>query len=288
VDTSKLEYRNKFHRFQYNREQAFAPKFYKALKEQYQQFLTAYKSTGNTTTALMAISAMPIMAVLKPLYLDAGVHWGSYVYSTLPKAPKAAKRNKGLFIVPEIKRRAVIGFNQEMVDLINSYFEGDILNTSQGITETTRDLIRVVMQIANEEGRDLQWIEDQLTTESADLNRNRSRLIARTETVTATNQAGWFAAAKTGLLMVKEWLSASDNRVRPDHANVNGYKIGFEDYFTVGNNKMLLPGAKVQENGLPTEAKEVCNCRCVALYIPYRNMQGRLVEFDYGVGSLAV
>ena len=274
MDAARTSYLQKFHRFQYNREQAFAPKFNKALKEQYQQFLTEYKSTRNTSTSLMAVSAMPIMAVLKPLYIDAGVHWGSYVHSTLPKAPK------------KTKRRAVIGFNQEMIDLINSYFESDILSTSQGITETTRDLIRVVMQIANEEGRDLQWIEDQLTTESQDLNRNRSRLIARTETVTATNQAGWFAAAKTGLLMVKEWLSASDNRVRPDHANVNGYKIGFEDYFIVGNNRMLLPGAKVQENGLPTDAKEVCNCRCVALYIPYRNTRGALVEFDYGVWPL--
>lgn len=285
MDTSKLEYRNKFHRFQYNREQAFAPKFYKALKSQYAEFLTTYKSTRNTDTALMAISAMPIMAVLKPLYLDAGTHWGSYVYSTLPKAAKSVKRNKSLF---EVKRRAAIGFNQQMVDLINSYFEGDILNTSQGITETTRDLIRVVMQIANEEGRDLQWIEDQLTTESNQLNRNRSRLIARTETVTATNQAGWFAAAKTGFLMIKEWLSASDNRVRPDHDNVNGYKIGFEDYFQVGRDRMLLPGAKIQENGLPTSAGNVCNCRCVALYIPYRNMRGELVEFDYGIGVLAV
>lgn len=272
MDATRTSYLNKFHRFQYNRELAFAPKLNKALRAQYQEFLTTYKQTRSTDTALMAISAMPIMAVLKPLYIDAGVHWGSYVYSTLPKAPK------------KTKRRAVIGFNQQMVDLINSYFESDILNTSQGITETTRDIIRVVMQIANEEGRDLDWIEEQLTTESADLNRNRSRLIARTETVTATNQAGWFAAAKTGLLMVKEWLSASDNRVRPDHANVNGYKIAFDEYFQVGSSRMLLPGAKVQENGLPTEAKEVCNCRCVALYIPYRNHRGALVEFDYGVG----
>jgi len=281
VDASKLQYRNKFHRFQYNREQAFAPKFNKALKEQYQQFLIEYKSSRNTTSALMSISAMPIMAVLQPLYLDAGTHWGSYVYSTLPKAPKAAKRNKSLF---EVKRRAPIGFNQEMVDLINQYFKSDILSTSQGITETTRDIISVVMQIANEEGRDLDWIEEQLTTESTDLNRNRSRLIARTETVTATNQAAWFAAAKVGLLMIKEWLSASDNRVRTDHANVNGYKIGFEDYFQVGTNRMLIPGAKVQENGLPTDAKEVCNCRCCAIYTPYRNMRGELVEFDYNVG----
>lgn len=271
MDKSKLQYRDKFHRFQYNRELAFGPKINKALREQYRQFLSAYKATRNVTTSLMEISSYPIVSVLRVLYIDAGVHWGSYVYSTLPKAPK------------KTKRRGVIGFNQAITDLINSYFEGEILNTSEGITDTTRDLIRVVMEIANEEGRDLQWIEDQLTKESYDLTRNRARLIARTETVTATNQAGWFAAAKTGLLMVKEWLSASDNRVRPDHANVSGAKIGFKDYFTVGTDKLLIPGAKFQENGLQSSAKEVCNCRCVALYIPYRNHAGRLVEFDYGV-----
>ncbi len=218
----------------------------------------------------MAISSTPIAEVLRRLYADAGTHWGSYVYSTLPKAPHREKR------------RAPIGFNEEIVRLINQYFEGEILNTSEGITDTTRDLIRVVMQIATEEGRDFDWIEEQLTKESYDLTRNRSRLIARTETVTATNQAAYLAAAKTGLLMRKEWLSASDNRVRPDHAQVNGANVEFEDYFTVGADKLLIPGAKVQENGLESSAKEVCNCRCVCLYIPVR-INGRLVEHDYGL-----
>ena len=279
----KLQYRQQFHKFQQSREAAFAPKLFAALRTQYQQFLSSYRSTRNETTALMAISSQPIVAVLKPLYLDAGVHWGSCVYSTLPKAPKRTKS----YMSMQTKRRAPIGFNEEMIRLINAYFEGSILNTSEGITDTTRDLIRTVMQIANEEGRDLDWIEEQLVKESYDLTRNRSRLIARTETVTATNQAAYLAAAKTGLLMRKEWLSASDKRVRPDHAEVNGSNIGFEDYFTVGGTKMLLPGAKVQENGLPSEAKEVCNCRCVCLYIPVR-INGRLVEHDYGLWPVMV
>lgn len=275
MDSLRKNYINQFHRFQYNRELAFAPKFFKALRTQYQQFLINYKLHRNTTHALMAINSIPIQAVLKPLYIDAGINYGSLVYSQLPKVPK------------KIKRRAPLGFNQEMIDLINSYFEGDILNTSEGITDTTRNLIRVVMQIATEEGRDLDWIEQQLTIESYDLTRNRSRLIARTETVTATNRAAWFAAAKTGLKMNKEWLSASDNRVRPDHIAVNGNTTDFEGFFNVGGSMMLIPGAKVQENGLETPAKEVCNCRCVCLYIPIRE-NGRLIEWDYGVWPVMV
>jgi hypothetical protein len=259
----KAAYLAQFHKFQQNREKYFAPKLAAALREQYNQYLR--------TKDLSRISIEPIHSVLKKLYIDAGVHWGSLVYSQLPKKPV------------KVKRRAPIGFNEEMVAMINSYFAGDILNTSAGITDTTRNLIRVVLQIANEEGRGFDWITTQLTTESRDLTRNRSRLIARTETVTATNQAAFFAAAKTGLLMTKEWLSAGDNRVRLDHQMINGRIIGMTDYFNVGGSQMLLPGAKVQENGLETPAKEVCNCRCVCLFKPQRNHSGRLMEFDYGL-----
>jgi hypothetical protein len=267
------KHQQQFSHFQQNREKHFAPKIFAALKLQYQQFLHVYK--GDSHNALMAISSVPIHNVLKSLYQDS-VHYGSLVYSQLPKAPK------------KIKRMAPIGFNQEMIDLINHYFAGDILNFSEGITDTTRELIKAILQQATEEGRGYDWIVEQLTSGSNDLTRNRSRLIARTETVTATNHAAYFAAAKTGLLMVKQWLSAGDNRVRLDHEIVNGNKIGFDDYFQVGTNRMLLPGARVQENGLPTDAGEVCNCRCNVLYIPQRDHRGRLMEFDYGDTALGV
>jgi uncharacterized protein with gpF-like domain len=180
-----------------------------------------------------------------------------------------------------MKKTGSIGFNQGFIDLINRYFESGILKDCKGITDTTRNLIIAVLKTATEEGRSLDWIVNKLTIES-DLTLDRARLIARTETLTATNQAAYFAAAKTGLLMKKEWLSANDSRVRSDHQNVNGSRIDMEDYFTVGNSKMLLPGARTQQNGLPTPAGEVVNCRCQCLFIPQR-INGRLVEHDYGL-----
>ncbi len=267
---NRQSYLAQFHKFQQNREQHFAPKLFSALRSQYLDFIKAKQQGKSDSYALLNVSSHRIYSVLKVLYLDAGVHYGSLVYSQLPKAPK------------KLKRRAPIGFNEEITELINAYFEGDILNFSEGITDTTRDLVRVVLSIAYEEGRSLNWVVDQLTTESYDLTRNRSRLIARTETVTATNQAGFFASAKTGLLTKKIWLSAGDARVRLDHQLVNDSKIDMEDFFTVGDSRMLVPGARVQENGLPTPAKEVCNCRCVCLYEPVR-FNGKLVEYDYGI-----
>ena len=262
----RAAYIRQFQHFQQNREKHFTKKILKALREQYNQFLEAYK-VGDKD-ALIKISSSGIRGVLKELYLDSR-HWGSLVYSQLPKAPKTQKR-------------APMGFNEEFIQWIKNYFESDILQICEGITNTTRDIIQTVLKNATDEGRNLNWIVDKLTTESEELTRNRARLIARTETVTASNRASYFAGAKTGLLMKKEWLSARDNRVRLDHQMVNGSRIDMEDYFTVGDSKMLLPGARTQENGLPTPAKEVCNCRCGVVYIPVR-VNGALVNFDYGL-----
>ena len=255
--------RQQFNNFQQSREKFFAPKIYSAIKGQYQQFIKAKKNGLSNDHALEHITSTGVYSVLKYLYKDS-IHYGSLIYSTLPK--KLAKR------------RAPIGFNEVMVQLVNQYYNGQILNTSEGITDTTRDLIRVVLQIANEEGRSINWVVDQLTNETSDLNRNRSRLIARTETVTSMNGAANMAAMQTGLKYKKEWLSANDNRVRPDHELVNGSRIDMEDYFWVGGSRMFVPGARSQKNGLPTPANEVCNCRCTCLYIPQRNASGQLIS----------
>jgi uncharacterized protein with gpF-like domain len=267
---NRSAYLKQFHKFQQNRELHFAPKIKSAIKEQYSQFIKAKSNGLSDAHALEHITSTSIQSAIKPIYHDA-IHYGSLIYSQLPKSPK------------KLKRRAPIGFNDNMVRLINQYFNSEILNTSEGITETTRDTIRVIMQIANEEGRSINWVVDNLVTETQELTRNRARLIARTETVTATNGAGNFAAKQTGLKYQKEWLATMDSRVRPDHANVNGSRVNMEDYFLVGDSQMSVPGARVQKNGLPTPAGEVCNCRCTCLYLPQKNAQGQYIEQDYGV-----
>ena len=217
-EMDKASYFRQFEHFQQNREKHFTKKILNALKIQYNEFLQSYKSEH--TDALQSITSAPIREVLHELYLDSR-HYGSLVYSQLPKAPKTQKR------------RAPMGFNEEFIRMINDYFESEILTVCEGITKTTREIIQEVLKQATEEGRNLNWIENELVKENEDLTRNRARLIARTETVTASNRASYLAAAKTGLKMKKEWLSAGDKRVRPDHQTVSGSRIDMEDFFLV-------------------------------------------------------
>lgn len=85
----------------------------------------------------------------------------------------------------------------------------------------------------------------------------RATMIARTETVGALNEGEYSTAAQSGVMATKEWLSQGDDRVREDHALVDGARIPMEDVFPIG---VRYPG---DQEG---EADQVINCRCTLLY----------------------
>lgn len=264
----KHEYYLTFRRFQQGREKAFGPSINKALNKQIQQAIQAVKA--NSYNPQLKISSQQIHSTLRPLYLD------SIIYGAKVRA-----------FLNSQKARMPIGFNERMIQLMLQYFETDIMNTSEGITNTTRELVQRVLGNAALYGYGIDWQVNELEKLTA-LNYTRSRMIARTETVTAANQAGRFAAKETGLVLFKEWLSTRDNRTRGNPINgqkdianhwiMYGVTTGIDDYFTVENGvTMLQPGAKKQENGLPVPKRDVINCRCTTLYLPQRNSAGRLI-----------
>ena len=86
----------------------------------------------------------------------------------------------------------------------------------------------------------------------------RALTIARTETVGALNQGQFMAAADSGQIEGKEWLTQGDGKVRDSHAECEGEgMIAMDDTFSNGCN---YPG---DPDGDP---EEVINCRCSLLY----------------------
>lgn len=259
----------RFRLFQQSREKFFAPKINEALQKQYREF-TAHAHEG--LSALTRIDSGGIMQVIRHLYMDAGIVYGAKIRADFVKEGHRFTQHG-----TQLKARGAIGFSERMASLISEYFKTDILNTSEGITQTTRDLIRQVFTEAYTAGLSIDEIVKQL--EGTELSRVRSRLIARTETVTAANKGALFVAKDTGLLLNKIWLATSDKRTRDDHAEVNGNKIGRDDYFNVGGFDMLVPGDRGGHDGkLPVPAKELCNCRCTTTFETVRDAQGRLIR----------
>ncbi len=106
-------------------------------------------------------------------------------------------------------------------------------------------------RIRNKVGRDFsQW---------------KAARIARTEAAAASNMGTHEAARSADVETVKEWFSAEDSRVRPDHAAVHGQIREMEEPFNVVDSSLMYPG---DPSGPPGQ---IINCRCVALYHPRIN-----------------
>lgn len=91
----------------------------------------------------------------------------------------------------------------------------------------------------------------------------RSRLIARTEVVGASNFARLEAFTVMGddLIKAKRWLTTIDGRQRSTHAKLNGQLQPLDQPFVSSS------GAKAQHPGGFGKASEDCNCRCTFLPI---------------------
>lgn len=88
----------------------------------------------------------------------------------------------------------------------------------------------------------------------------RAKTIARTETHSASQDAGFQAAQSLGIDLVKRWVAVIDGRTREDHAAADGQMQPMHEPFLVGDEELMFPGD-------PTgDASEVINCRCVQVY----------------------
>lgn len=129
------------------------------------------------------------------------------------------------------------------------------------ITETTR--AQIIRGIARGEAEGLgvsgvaRFVRDLVPSMSV----QRANLIARTETHGAANYGANGAAKETGLTIRKEWVSASDDRTRDDHAEVDGQIVGIDEMFSVGGEGLAYPG---DPSG---SGENIINCRCAVSHI---------------------
>lgn len=235
---------HRFQRFVKRYEALYAPAFNKALREQVNQ----YVQSGT----LMAVTAEPIYRVLLDVYKSASVVWAHQSALQLRSSVN--------------KSRQPLGFSQRIIDLMKKYFGIDLLNIAQGITETTKKWIGEVLAQAAQLGWSFNAIVTKL--QALSFTKERSRLIARTEVVSAANAAATInakeTAAKTGLILNKIWIATRDNRTRLDHREVDRQVIGIDDNFIVGDFRMSQPGDRTKGAG----AAEICNCRCTVGFVP--------------------
>jgi hypothetical protein len=244
----------------------YSPKFKKELQNQV--------NTYCRTLDYNAISDKAIKKTIQKLHLAMGVKMAQ-------TSSKVVKRSvKGHYEALEVKSAETDLFSYTILQYLQTQ---GLDQLASDITNTTKEQIRRYLVQSAEQNLTLP--ETIVLLRGAGITDYRAELIARTETGKAANIGSMTGAVSTGLVTMKEWIAAKDNRTRRiprdqfDHLNMDGIKIPMDATFKLQNKKggfefMLHP---CDPSG---SAGDVCNCRCTLGFEAQRDKNGKLLKLQ--------
>jgi hypothetical protein len=256
----------------------YSPKFKKELQKQ----VDTYCRTQNFN----AISDKALKKTIYKLHLAMGTKMAQISESAVKKSVK------GVYVPMEFKSQKTDAFQYAIIQVLQN---DGLDQLAADITDTTKEQIRRFLIQSAEKNYTLPETIALLRTSG--ITDYRAELIARTETGRAANIGSMVGATSTGLVTIKEWISARDNRTRreprdhTDHLNMDGVKLPMEKQFQVPNNQLGL-GYELMDHPCDSKASaaNVCNCRCTLGYEAVRGANGKLLTLadNPPMGRIAV
>lgn len=275
---SKKQEIAQFERVNRRFEAKFMPKVQRAIHSQVTPVIAILKESGFTAAQTHLHSTVgndEMPKVIKELYRSVGTRWAQITYSKL--LPETRGQKFGFMF-----QRKGFGFNYEWTIFILNYLQQFLLDkiTFQ-IASTTRDALLRTLSVAVATGMSIDQTVDHL--KDWPYERFQAARIVRTETNRAANVGSTAQAQTSKWEQQKEWMSATDNRVRgnpvngqkdhADHWSLDGTKIDADDVF-----HDLRSGDQLQFPGDPkASAATTVNCRCKVSYTFKRDSNGDLI-----------
>lgn len=170
--------------------------------------------------------------------------------------------------VQEVKPKKIINYYYKD-GLNNFWYYFDLWSKQQAlakvakINDTTKNILKTIIDKGIKDGKSYAEINKTIK-DTLDFTKNRSMMIAVTETHTAFNKSIFDCVKNADIKMeTKEWLNAGDERVRDnpfDHVKANGETVAISDSFKETGEDLDYPG---DPSGDPAN---IIRCRCIALY----------------------
>jgi hypothetical protein len=256
----------------------YSPKFKKELQNQV--------NTYCRTQDYSKISDKALKKTIYKLHLAMGTKMAQISESAVKKSVK------GIYVPMEYKSAKTDAFQYAIIQVLQN---DGLDQLAADITDTTKEQIRRYLIESAEKNLTLPQTIALLRTSG--ITDYRAELIARTETGRAANIGSQVGATATGLVTLKEWIAARDNRTRreprdhTDHLIMDGVKLPMEKQFQVPNNQVGL-GYEFMDHPCDSKASaaNVCNCRCTLGYEAVRGANGKLLTLadNPPMGRIAV
>lgn len=267
-----------FLRREMQHERRYARRFLSVLSKQYREASEAYPNPYTVNPEDYRPLLIQLYSTVMPS--EAEIAWNTYV------APLTGDQ-KDFFD----DLMAILGLNVpegEFIrlwrDVSREWLSINILTKIQGIANTTQRAIAKVVEDAINQGGSIPEISKAIREQSnGAVNRSRSVLIARTETISAMNKGRRMAMYTSNLEWEKKWLDTPDERTRLSHRLIaeQGYRALSAEYWLVDRFGMLESADCPGDPRL--SAENICNCRCTETYQVMRDAAGRPIRRDQPV-----
>lgn len=260
-----------------------------ALKQYSPKFKKELQNQVNTYCRTLDYNKISDKAIKKTIYK---LHLAMGTKMALISESVVKKSVKGVYVPMEFKSQKTDAFQYAIIQVLQN---DGLDQLAADITETTKEQIRRFLIQSAEQNLTLPQTIALLRTSG--ITDYRAELIARTETGRAANIGSMVGATSTGLVTIKEWIAARDNRTRreprdnTDHLIMDGTKLPMEKQFQVPNNQVGL-GYELMDHPCDSKASaaNVCNCRCTLGYEAVRGTNGKLLTLvdNPPMGRIAV
>lgn len=160
--------------------------------------------------------------------------------------------------------RFVSGFSFEVSNENAQNIMGKYLEHITDLNETTRNELYVELQEAYKNGESIREIANRIQDIFDDADKVRAERIARTETISASNEGAVMGYKEVGVEK-KEWISTIDARTRGidagdmfDHVSIDGKVVNIDEPFIVSGEELMYPG----DSSRGASLGNFINCRC--------------------------
>ena len=250
-----------------------------ALKQYSPKFKKELQNQVNTYCRTLDYNKISDKALKKTIYK---LHLAMGTKMAIISESAVKKSVKGVYVPMEFKSAKTDAFQYAIIQVLQN---DGLDQLAADITNTTKEQIRRFLIESTQKNYTL--TETIALLRISGITDYRAELIARTETGRAANIGSMVGATATGLVTVKEWIAARDNRTRreprdhTDHLIMDGTKLPMEKQFQVPNNQVGL-GYELMDHPCDSKASaaNVCNCRCTLGYEAVRGANGKLLTLE--------
>lgn len=227
-------------------EKAIAARFRELFQSEEKRVLAAFNGGALDIDSVIDEGRTEYERTLRAVSLGVIEHFGGDVEKRLPQ------RTDG--------RRFDVG-SPGVLRFLNQYVAEQITDVQTTTKKETRKIVATGLQehattddIARSlKGKYREWYGESGVSFDA----SRAYTIARTEVHSLAGFAQHEAAAQTGVLLYKEWVSTMDGRTRDSHMAMNGETVPMDEPYSNG---LMQPGDPDGDPG------QTVNCRCNEIY----------------------